>query len=123
MVGLKWIFKQEVQVAQLVEKFATLDVEIGVPVRDIAEDDVCALRASDVKLVAKDLSLAKVEDASCDWDLANVDGFSIELALLLEFSGSDGSSGGLDPDPPDPLVSALPWEITIPPARIPPPPS
>ena len=73
----------------------------------------------DVKLVVKDLALAKVEDASCDWDLANVDGFSIETALLLEFSGSGGSSGWLDPDPP---VSALPWEITIPPPTTPPSP-
>ena len=32
MVGLKWMFKQELQVAQLVETLATLDVGIGVPV-------------------------------------------------------------------------------------------
>lgn len=122
MVGLKLIFKQELQVAQLVETLATLDVELGAAVRDIAEDDVCALGVSDLKLVAKDLSLDKIEDARCDWDLANVDGFSIELALLLEFSRSGGSSGWLDPDPRDPPVLALPWGITIPPPTIPPPP-
>lgn len=75
-----------------------------------------------MKLVAKDLALAKVEDASCDWDLADVDGFSVEIALLLECSGSGGSSGWPDPDPPDPPVSALPWVITIPPPTTPPPP-
>lgn len=32
MVGLKWMFKQEVQGAQLAETFAALDVEFGVPV-------------------------------------------------------------------------------------------
>ena len=63
---------------------------------------------SDLKLVAKDLALAEVEDANGDWDLANVDGFSIESARLLGFSGSGGSSGSLDPDPPDSPVSALP---------------
>ena len=68
---------------------ATVDVKFGVPVQDIAEVEICALRAFDVKLVAKDPALAKVKDASCDWDLAKVDGFSFESTLLLEFLGSD----------------------------------
>lgn len=59
--------------------------------------------------------LAEVESASCDWDPAEVDGFSIELALLLGFSGFDASLGWVDPDPSDPPVSKFPGKTTTPP--------
>ena len=117
MVGLKEKFKQVLQIAQLVETLATLDVEIGLPVRVIAEVEACLLLAFKGKLVAKDLALAKVGDASCDWDPAKVDGFSHESELLGS-SRSGESLGWLDPDPPDPSdppVSTLPGKFTTPP--------